>query len=122
MAEQAVIGNTYVFQVLLLDVDGNPVAPVVGPTLNVFSFSTLGVKNPLVEAAAMVPSVPAEVGRYVYPYLIPTTFTDGDMIYGEVVAEDGTGFVIRYGWELDLIAATRSGAYNNAGLTARFIP
>jgi|SRR3989338_7169021 len=122
MVEQAVIGNVFVFQVRFLDVNNDPLAPVVGPTIDIFSFSTSGVKNPLVTVGAMTPVVPAEVGRYVYAYTVPVTFTDGDMLYGEVYAEDGGGTVIRLSWEVALIAATRSGAFNNAGLTARFIP
>lgn len=122
MAEQAVIGNTYVFQVLFLDGNNNPVAPAVGPTIDIFSYSAAGAKNALVTGAAMVASVPVEVGRYVYPYAIPTTFSDGDMLYGEVYAEDGVGTVLRVTREVMLIAATRSGSYNNAGLIARFIP
>lgn len=120
MAEQAVIGNTYVFQALFVDGAGVPFAPAVGPTLDVFSFSTAGAKNPLVTAAAMSAVVPAEVGRYVYPYAVPTTFTDGDMLYAEVHAEDGAGTVYRVTREVMLIAPTRSGVYNNAGLNARF--
>lgn len=122
MAEQAVIGNTYVFQTLFVDALGAPFAPAVGPTIDIFSFSTLGVKNPLVEAVAMSPGVPAEVGRYVYPYSVPTTFEDGAMLYADIYAEDGVGTVYRVTREVVLIATTRSGAYNNAGLTARFTP
>ena len=122
MAEQAVIGNVYVFQVRFLDGNNDPMTPVVGPTIDVFSFSTSGVKNPLVEAAAMDVAVPAETGRYTYAYTVPTAFTDGDMLYGEVYAEDGLGTVYRVTRDVALIAATRSGGYNNAGLTARFVP
>jgi len=122
MAEQAVIGNPFVFQVLFLDANSDPMTPTVGPFISLFSYSTSGVKNPLVTDEAMSPSTPAEVGRYVYPYTVPTAFTDGDMLYGEVYAEDGVGTVFRVSREVALIAATRSGAYNNAGLSTRFVP
>jgi len=122
MAEQAVIGNPYVFQALWLDASNVPMTPAVGPTIDIFSFSTSGVKNPLVTGAAMSPATPAETGRYVYPYTIPAVFTDGDMLYGEMVAEDGVGTVFRQNREVELIAPTRSGVYNNAGMTSRFVP
>jgi hypothetical protein len=122
MADQAVIGNTFVFQTLFVDGAGAPFVPAVGPTIDVFNFSTLGVKQLVVTAEAMSVGVPAEVGRYTYAYSVPTTFTDGDMLYAEGYAEDGVGTVYRVAWEVMLIAATRSGAYNNAGLVARFIP
>ena len=122
MTEQAVIGNPHVFQVLFLDALNAPMTPAVGPTLDIFSYSTSGVKNPLVTGAAMAASTPAEVGRYVYAYTVPTTYTDGDMLYAEAQAEDGVGTVFRQTWEVALIAATRSGAYNNAGLSSRIVP
>ena len=118
MAEQAVIGNPFVFQTRFLDGAGSPFVPAVGPTIDIFSFSLTGVRNSLVTGVAMDPAIPAEVGRYTYVYTVPTAFTDGDMLYGEVYAEDGVGTVYRTLKEVALIATTT----NNAGLRARFIP
>jgi len=122
MVEQAVIGNAFVFQELFLDANNDPMTPAVGPTIDLFSYSSSGVKNSLVTGAAMAASTPAETGRYTYTYTVPTAFTDGDMLYAEVYAEDGLGTVLRMSHQVALIAATRSGAYNNAGLSTRFVP
>lgn len=121
MAEQAVIGNPYTFQVMFLDANNAPFAPTVGPTITIFSFSTAGAKNVLVAAAAMSAVTPAEVGRYVYVYTVPTVFTDGDMLYGEVAAQDALANDLVESVQVVLIAQTRSGAYNNAGLVAQFV-
>ena len=121
MAEQAVIGNPYTFQARFLDVTNTPFVPTVGPTITLFNFSSSGVKTTLVAAAAMVAVTPAEVGRYIYVYTVPTAFTDGDMLYANIDAEDALGATLVQNLEVVLIAATRSGAYNNAGLIAQFV-
>ena len=121
MAKQAVIGTDFTFQARFLDGTNTPFAPTVGPTIDIFSFSTAGAKNTLVSAAAMDPVTPAEVGRYTYVYSVPTTFTDGDMLYYEVNGEDAGANLLVQSGEVVLIAATRSGTFTT-GLIIEFVP
>jgi len=88
MALQAVIGQPFTFEVLFVD-DTNTPINVNNPTINIFTFTPLGGKQTLV-SSPMVPVVPPETGRYVYTYMIPTTFNDGDSIYGEMGGVDPT--------------------------------
>jgi len=121
MGKQAVIGNPFVFQIRYLDGSNVAFDPTVGPTITIFSFSTAGAKNDLVTAAAMSAVVPADTGRYVYAYTVPSTFSDGDMLYAVIEAEDALANILVEEVEVVLIAATRSGVYNNAGLNANFV-
>jgi hypothetical protein len=121
MTKQAVIGNPFVFQALFVGADNVAFDPAVGPTIDIFSFSTAGAKNPLVTGAAMTAVAPAETGRFVYVYAVPTTFSDGDTLYAEIRGEDALANELFLTDQVTLIAATRSGVYNNAGLTAHFV-
>lgn len=119
MAE-AILGSTYTFQVLFVDGDGIPV--VVGdPRISIFRYAT-GAKETLVNNQPLVASVPAEVGRYVYAYVIPTSFHDGDTIYGEMTGNDLAvpGDVFRHDEEVSIIAPTRAGG-GYQGLVAQFV-
>jgi hypothetical protein len=121
VAEQAVIGNPYIFQARFLDATNAPFDPTVGPTITIFSFSTAGAKNVLVAAAAMVAVTPAETGRFIYVYAVPVSFTDGDMLYAEIDAQDAGANDLVETVEVDLIAATRSGIFTT-GLIIEFVP
>lgn len=88
MALQAVIGKPFTFEVLFVD-DTNTAINVNNPTINIFTFTPLGGKQLLV-SSPLVPVIPPETGRYVYTYIIPTTFSDGDSIYGEMSGVDPT--------------------------------
>lgn len=121
MAKQAVIGNPFVFQARFLDGANAPFNPTVGPTITIFSFSTAGAKNVLVNGEAMDPVTPAEVGRFTYVYNVPNTFTDGDMLYIEVDAQDALANDLVQNDEVMLIAATRSGVFTT-GLIIEFVP
>jgi len=92
-----VLANSpFTFQVLFLDVDNIPIA-VLNPTITVFSYSDLGVKQELVAATVMDPATPVEVGRYIYTYTVPSVFDEGDMIYGEMTGEHPvSGDLLRY--------------------------
>jgi len=115
MAE-AIIGNTWTFQVLFMDSLNIPVA-VLNPWITVFQYAT-GAKEVLV-SQPMVPSIPAEVGRYVYAYVVPTSFHEGDTIYGEMTGEEpGTGLVSRVEELLTLVYVDHGGY---PGLIARFV-
>jgi len=86
LSTTAVIGRAFTFQVRFVDGTGTPIDPP-DPTITVFRFSG-DSKVLLIDAAAMFPADPVEVGRYVYPYTIPDTLEDGDTIYGDMA---GTG-------------------------------
>jgi len=119
MAE-AIISSTHTFQVLFVNGDGIPV-DVGNPRITVFRYAT-GVKETLVNNQPMVASTPAETGRYVYSYVVPSTFHDGDTIYGEMSGDDlaNPGDVLRHDEEVSIIAATRAGG-GYSGLTAQFV-
>jgi len=115
---QAVIGSSFTFQVLFIDPANNPVA-VTTPIIDVFSFSLAGAKNPLVVAQPLVPVVPAEVGRYVYTYAVPTSFSDGDVVYAEYRAT-WMGAQMLAAEAVTLISNTRARA-GYQGLVARVV-
>ena len=112
MAE-AVLGSDFTFQVLFVDSTGAPMA-VNNPTIDVFNFSSSGVKQPLVSAQAMDPVSPVETGRYTYVYTIPTTMDDGDTVYGEMRGTDpGTGDLLRAEQTVTVISSNRGlGGYS----------
>lgn len=83
MASTAIIGNSFTFQALFRDADGTPLA-VNAPTINVFYFDDTGTRVDAVAPVAMTAPSPAEVGRYVHVYTIPTTFTHGDTLTAEM--------------------------------------
>ena len=120
MGKQAIIGEVFVVQAMFWDDTNTPFDPTVGPTIDIFSFSTAGAKNTLVDGEDMDAVTPAETGRFVYPYTIPSTLEDGTMLYVEINGEDALGAALVETQEILVIAATRSGIYNNAGLTASF--
>lgn len=76
----AVPGELFTFQVLFLDGFGNPIA--VPATIEVFAFSQVGSKVPLVAAGTAMSPVVGDLGRYVYLYSVPSTWTDQPNIYG----------------------------------------
>jgi len=120
VAKQAVIGNDFTFQIRFLDGTNTPFDPTVGPTITIFSFSLAGAKNTLADAVSMVAVTPAEVGRYTYVYSVPSTFTDGDMLYIEVNGEDALANKLVQAEEVVLIAAARSGVFTT-GLIIEFV-
>jgi hypothetical protein len=93
-----VLGEVYVFQALFVDTTGAPV-PVVDPSISVFTFSTVGVKETLASGAMTV----VEVGRYVYPYTIPTTLREGTTLYAEMTGDDGIGSTLRVDQQVDVV-------------------
>lgn len=120
MGKQAVIGNPFTFQARFLDGANIAFDPTVGPTITIFSYSLAGAKNTLVDAAAMDPATPAEAGRFTYVYTVPDTFTDGDMLYAEINAEEPALTYLVQTDEVVLIAPTRSGVFTT-GLIIEFV-
>lgn len=118
MSKQAVIGTDFTFQAYFLDGTNTPFAPAIGPNITVFSFSLAGAKNVLVNADAMDPATPVEPGRYTYVYSIPTTFSDGQMLYAEITGEDGLGNNLYQAKEVVMITELRG---NSGGLCAKFV-
>ena len=120
MGKQAVLGNPFTFQARFLDGTNIAFDPTVGPTITIFSYSLAGAKNTLVDAAAMDPVTPAETGRFTYVYNVPDTFTDGDMLYAEINAEEPALTYLVQTDEVVLIAPTRSGVFTT-GLIIEFV-
>ena len=119
MAE-AVLGSAYTFQALFVDAGNVPIAVNV-PLINVFMFSGTGVKQMLVTAQALAPALPAETGRYIYVYTIPTSLTDGDNIYAEMTGTDpGSGDFLRHMDEVVVISSNR-GLGAAGGMHAEFV-
>ncbi len=119
-ATQAVLGSAYTFQVLFVDGTNTPIA-VLSPTIDIFSYSQTGVKQPLVTGGTLDPVTPAETGRYTYVFTVPTTFNDGDTIHAEMRGEDpATGLELLVGEDLLVISANR-GLGCPGGLITNFI-
>lgn len=117
---EAIIGNPFTFTVLFVNATEVPIV-VTSPTITIYDFSALGAKQTLV-SASLVEVTPVEVGRYTYTYTVPTTFTDGDPLYGLMEGVDpGTGQTIRAEQALTLISSNRGLGSGYPGLIARFI-
>lgn len=115
MADRAIINQAYVFPVLFVDGNAVPVTPL-NPTITISYYNTLSVKVTLV-TADLTPATPAEIGRYVYSYTIPSTFVDGDLLYLEMLATDpGTGNPLRISQTLALAAKPTT-----SGMSIRFV-
>lgn len=118
MGKQAVIGTDFTFSAYFMDATNTPFAPAVGPNITIFSWSLAGAKNVLVNGEAMAAATPAEVGRYTYVYSIPTTFSDGQMLYAEITGQDGLANNLFISDELVMITELRG---NSGGLNANFV-
>ena len=84
MSADAVIGDVFVFQILFVDELNIPIN-VTNPEIEVYYFDDTGVRIDLA-SGPLIPATPVETGRYVFPYIVPDTFEDGDVIYGEMSA------------------------------------
>ena len=87
MSNQAVLGQPYVFQVLFLDSNQQPLVLNADPTITIFKFSSNGAKQVLVDAGQMS-AVAGDVGRYTYSYSIPPVLSAGDVLYAFKEAVD----------------------------------
>jgi len=122
MAAEALLGSTFVFQVLFVDELNTPIA-VTSPTIDVFYFDDVGDRVDVVSGAAMSDAVPAEVGRYVYPVLISTvTFSDGDTIYGEMSGTNpSTSLTTQVEVTVNLVSSARASVSTWSGLRDSFV-
>lgn len=82
------IGKTFVFSIVFVDGFNNKVA-VENPTITIYHYGVDGSKSILIDEDEMNPAAPVEVGRYVYPFLVPNIFDDGDMLYADITADGG---------------------------------
>ena len=118
MATDAYIGDSFVFQVLYYDSGSLPVA-VTNPTITLFVFDPVtGDRILLVDADTMNAVVPSDPGRYVYRWTIPTSLSDGAVMYADyraTVVDTGT----RASGEDTFNIKSRAGYL---GLRARFLP
>jgi hypothetical protein len=115
---EAFIGTIFPFQALFVDPTGTPVV-VTDPRITVFVYDNLGVKVPVVDNVSMLPAVPAEVGRYTYPYLIPNTMQDGQVMYAEMNGAFA-GQVAYAATDLTLVSPDRW-RIRQGGMTVRFV-
>ena len=117
MSATAIIGTDFTFQALFRDTDGTPLA-VTTPLITVFYFDNAGARQDEVVATAMVAPTPAEVGRYVHAYTIPSTFEHGETLQVEMTGiHPGSGDTLYLNESLQL----QSAAYLQSGLIASFI-
>ena len=119
MAEQALVGGTFTFNILFLDALSVPLPVVNNPLITVFHFSQAGVRQDLVSSQPLVPAVPAEDGRYVYTYTLPSSLRHGDVLYGDMTGEDPAvpGGLLRVEQRVVVITAPPS----TQGMTARLV-
>ena len=101
-----IIGELFTFQILYVSSAGVPFVPLT-PTITIFYYNTAGTRIDLVSSQPLVAAVPAEVGRYVYPYTFSGSIPTGTAAYASFTAIDpGSGQSLRSEQELNLM--TRS--------------
>lgn len=110
------IGQNYVFQVRFVDGENIPVEPDTDVRISVYSFSSAtGARVVHIDNDLMVPAIPAEVGRYVYVFTIPSSLLDGEVLYAETrSSHDGNAYIIEQSVIVKAISSL-------SGLRARFI-
>lgn len=111
---QAIIGDTHVFTALFLDATNTPVV-VTTPTIEVFSFSSAGIKSTWVAAGTAMAAVSGDTGRYRYVFDIPTSLPR-TTLYGVMQGLNGLDILL-VETEVDLISEADAGG----GLVARFV-
>lgn len=120
MAAQVIAGGQFTFGILFLDEDNNPLA-VNDARITIFTLSA-GVKNVLVDDAAMAGAVPAEVGRYFYAYSLPDVLAAGTVLYGELSGIDpDTGLRFVEEQIVNVVSFSGAGGGSCGGLRATFV-
>jgi hypothetical protein len=103
---QAILGSTHTFQVLFIDENGQHLAGITDAAIDIFKMDASGAKVTLI-STAMAPAVPAEDGRFVYPFVLSSTLVViGDTLYAEYTGTDPIAptVIIRTEEPLDVIA------------------
>ena len=79
----AILGSTHTFQVLFIDEYGHHLAGITDASIDIFKMDATGTKVLLV-SGPMTPVIPAEDGRFVYPFVLDDSIMDiGDTLYAE---------------------------------------
>lgn len=109
----AILGQTYVFNVLFLNAAGEPVV-VTTPMVQVFRFAPSG--NKVVLTTTAMNPVSGDPGRYTFPYVVPASLAAGDNLYGLMYGVDpDTLDTLRVQVDVSLVAPP------TYGLVSRFI-
>lgn len=107
------IGYPFVFSILFVDVDGNPLVPLNGATIEVFYFDANGMKHDLLAPGTPMSIVPGDTGRYIKTITIPTSLDSTIQLYGLMRAIDpGTGTELMDEQSVDLVGSDSTGACN----------
>lgn len=122
MAAEVVAGEIHVFQVLFVDDLNTPIA-VNTPEIDIYYFDNLGARVDMVTAGVMTAVVPAETGRYVYPFtVLATVFDDGDTLYGKMSGVNpGTGLTTFVEQTVNVVSPNRALGGGSVGMTATFV-
>lgn len=112
----AIPGEVFTFQVLFLDVLGNPIV-VPAATISVFTFDLSGTKVNLAPAGTAMSPVVGDAGRYVYVYPVPPTWTYQPTMYGVMQGIDpATATNIVTELDVDIVQSTASLTVLNNGV------
>jgi hypothetical protein len=122
MAAEVVAGEIHVFQVLFVDELNTPIA-VNDPEIDIYYFDDGGGRVDLVVDATMTAVVPAETGRYVYPFtVLATVFEDGDTLYGKMSGVNpGTGLATFVEETVNVVSPNRALGAVPVGMIASFV-
>jgi len=117
MSSDAIIGEPFVFTKLYLDSLGAPIS-VLSPAIKIFQFDPVtGNEIVLVASAPLLPVTPPDPGRYSYRYDIPTSLTDGVVLYGEMKATVPISLDVI----VETLALNLKSRSSTPGLNARFV-
>lgn len=119
---KGIIGQPFTFTVLFLDDINTPVT-VTTPTIEVFYFDDLGAKVYLVPIGTVLPAaVPAEVGRYAYPWTIPGSLDIRNTLHAVLRGTNPATLDDLVGeLDVDLFTADAGTGGNVDGLRAAFV-
>ena len=103
----AFIDRNYRFNLFFTNKDNAPLT-VTTPEIEIYHYDSLGVRTVLTPANEPLSLLtPPETGRYIYDFMVPATFVEGDLLYAEVIGldptPDGLG-LIRFDYLLSLRA------------------
>jgi len=115
----ALPGEVFTFQVLFLDPMGMPITPP-DAAIEVFTFTTAGIKAQLVVAGTPMTAVAGDTGRYIYVYNVPAAWLYQPTMYGVMKGTDpATSSVVVV--EMEVNVAQGSSGPACRGLVAQFV-
>lgn len=120
MAE-VILGQNFTFQVLFVNEFNAPLA-VLNPKITIFTYSSLGTKQVLVNGVAMT-TVVGEVGRYTYLYTAGVGLGDHTAVYAEMEGTDPQNPAVRLLVEeqFQTVASTTATSLIDNTLKASFV-